>query len=119
MGGLVLLLGRVPSVAGGGLAEFCLARLPSLPALISFSPTLGALARRPWLSFRWAGILDPAPAEDGRANREGLDILSWSFRVSTKPLWSVLGVLLLFRSLRAPRRARVQTCGGDRLVITQ
>lgn len=63
--------------------DFCLFRMPSLPALISFSPTLSTRARPaaaavPGHSFLGEGSLDPAPAEGGRASLEALDILQVS-----------------------------------------
>lgn len=56
---------------------FCLFRTPSLPALISFSPTLTTRARpaMPGHSLLGEGSLDPAPIEGGRASLEDLDIL--------------------------------------------
>ena len=107
-GGLILLLGRTISIfwpfsprlwpgarvstrvslctlscgtAGG--PGFCLFRTLSLPALISFSPTLSTLARPatpgvPGHSFLGEGSLDPAPVDGGRANLEALDILQES-----------------------------------------
>lgn len=69
--------------------DFCLVRIPSLPALISFSPTVSARARPATAavaghSFLGEGSLDPAPAEEGRASLEAFDILYGSsvfFRV--------------------------------------
>lgn len=75
---------------------FCLLRIPSLPALISFSPTLSILARPavvsvPGHSLLGEGSLDPTPAEGGRANLEALDILQVSGSVTLlslpQPVW--------------------------------
>lgn len=57
--------------------DFCLIRTPSLPALISFSPTLTTRARpaMPGHSLLEEGSLDPAPNEGGRVSLEDLDIL--------------------------------------------
>ncbi|TNN73420.1 hypothetical protein EYF80_016374 [Liparis tanakae] len=67
------------ALSGGAAAfrDFCLLRVPSLPALISFSPTLSTRTRptAPWHSFLEGGSLDLAPIEGGRANLEALDIL--------------------------------------------
>lgn len=105
LGGLILLLGGTTSIlwpfspglwpAAGvsvwaslcalssgtaAVKDFCLFRMPSLPALISFSPTLTtralpAAAAVPGHSFLGEGSLDPAPADGGRASLEALDIL--------------------------------------------
>ena len=72
---------------------FCLFRTPSLPALISFSPTLSTRARSPvpGHSFLGEGSLDPAPNEGGRASLEALDILQVSGSAKllslSQPVW--------------------------------
>lgn len=63
--------------------DFCLVKMVSLPALISFSPTVSTRARPvttedPGFSLLGDGSLDPAPAEAGRASLEALDILKVS-----------------------------------------
>lgn len=108
LGGLILLLAGTPSIfwlfspgfwlgawisdwvslcalsrATAAVKDFCLLRIASLPALISFSPTLrtrvrpakaGALG----YSFLGEGSLDPPPAGGGRESLEALDILQVS-----------------------------------------
>lgn len=72
------------------LGGFCLFRTPSLPALISFSPTLTTRARPavPGHSLLGEGSLDPAPAEGGRAILEDLDILGEIKLLSLpRPVW--------------------------------
>lgn len=118
LGGLILLLGRTISTfwpfspglwlgawvsvwvslwslsrGTAAIKDFCLLRIPSLPALISFSPTLSTRARLavPRHSFLGEGSLDPAPNEGGRASLEALDILQVSGSVKllslSQPVW--------------------------------
>lgn len=121
LGGLILLLGRMISIfwpfssglwlgawvsawlslcdlsCGRAVVKgFCLFRIPSLPALISFSPTVSIRARPaavtvPGHSFLGDGSLDPTPAVGGRASLEALDILQVSGSVTllslSQPEW--------------------------------
>lgn len=130
-GGLILLLGWTISIfwpfsSGLGLgawdsvwlcdlscvtAGFCLFRIPSLPARISFSPTVSIRARPaavtvPGHSFLGEGSLDPTPAVGGRASLEALDILQVSGSVT-------------HLSLSQPVRLQLCPVGKPRLLSSQ
>lgn len=84
------------SCGTAAVKDFCLLGTPSLPALISFSPTLTTRARPaaaavPGHSFLGEGSLDPAPNEGGRASLEALDILqvrgSGRLLSPSQPVW--------------------------------
>lgn len=88
LGGLILLLGWATS-SSSFILVFCVicecvvplmgglwpAILPSLPVRITFSPMPSILDLPAGVSRRGEGSLEPGPAEDGRASREGLDIV--------------------------------------------
>lgn len=88
LGGLILLLGW-PISSSSFILVFCglcecvvpltgglwPGILPSLPVRITFSPMPCILGRPAGVSRRGEGSLEPGPTEDGRASREGLDIV--------------------------------------------